>query len=113
MGWFKSIVKPFKSILRPIQNMIDPLLPESVKKFAQKGYLGIAGEALTLAPGESRYGDKPDTSIPAASSLGVGAMSDDELTAEAQKRLARLGKYFTSPLGVLQNASTASQRVFS
>jgi hypothetical protein len=50
----------------------------------------------------------------------TGPMDTGEITTTedveaqaAQRRLARLSKYFTSPLGILDNATTGSQRVFS
>lgn len=101
MGWFKSLTKSF-------QKAIDPLLSESVKTAASG--MSILGDANPLAGVQNQ-----ESSAVAATTetLDASTLSDDELTAEAQNRLAKLGKYFTSPLGVLQNASTGSQRTFS
>lgn len=103
MGWLKSLTKPFQKIL-------DPILPESVKKAASK--MSILGDANPFAGIQNKdNGAAAPAAAPAA--LDVSTVSDDELNAEAQKRMAKLGKYFTSPLGVLNGASTGAQRTFS
>jgi hypothetical protein len=92
MGFFKKLMsKPFKTLFE-----VSPA--------------GMIAKAAGLTGDKKSESSAP---APAPTSFDTTTLSDDELTAEAQKRLARLGKYFTSPLGVLQNASTASQRVFS
>ena len=100
MGWFKSILKA-----------IDPLRPEWEKNLSSKidSALGNTGEYATVLPAESTTTDTTADTTTAS----TGAITEEEAQAVAQKRLARLGKYFTSPLGVLGNASTAAQKVFS
>lgn len=112
MGWFKSLVS---KVTKPVAKLMDPLLPEKAKEIANKVDSAVGGIAFGGAF------DKPggyDTAKAAADTATVAkpeisALTDDEMTAEAQKRLAKLGKYFTTPLGVLQSASTGSQRTFS
>jgi hypothetical protein len=104
MGWFRSLASfAAKPLAKILPDWADKPL-NSLDKMTG-GYL--AGGAF--APKES------DSAAPAATtaSLDPSSLSDEELTAEAQKRLAKLGKYFTSPLGVLSSASTGSQRIFS
>ena len=43
----------------------------------------------------------------------VGRITGQEAQDTVSKRLARVGKYFTSPLGDTSTLSTASQKVFS
>lgn len=92
MGFFKSVTKVIKNSLgmNGFKNMLDPL--NLVLKDKKQ-------EAPAPAP------------APAA--MDSSTLTDDQLSAEAQKRMAKLGRYFTSPLGVLQQASTGSQKVFS
>lgn len=105
MGWFKSLAS---KITKPFAKAIDPLLPEKAKDVLNK--VAIGGLAFG---GAFEKPEQATTAATPAAALDASSLTDDEMTAEAQKRLAKLGKYFTSPLGVLQNASSGSQRVFS
>jgi hypothetical protein len=95
---FKSVTKAF-----------DPLLPESAKKLGNK-VGGIVGVQPFATQDNSSASPAP---APAPAALDISSLTDEQMTAEAQKRMAKLGKYFTSPLGVLSSASTGSQRTFS
>jgi hypothetical protein len=111
MGFkLKNIIR---AVSKPFAKAIDPLLPESVKKGLDK----LDARSGDLLAGGAFGAPTSDPSAPTATGTTVaqptGAISEEEAQAVAQKRLARLGKYFTSPLGVLGNASTASQKVFS
>lgn len=114
MGWLKKITK---TVMSPIQKAIDPLLPESVKKLENKidNALGGAVWGGTMASNIQDNGGAAGTaaSTGTTAAQATGTITEEEAQAVAQKRLARLGKYFTSPLGVLGNASTAAQKVFS
>jgi hypothetical protein len=99
MGFFKSLAKT-----------ADKLMSESVKKLVVKDPLG---KQLPIIKEIGELGKGSGAAPAPATPMDAGTLSDDELTAEAQKRLARLGKYFTSPLGTLQQASTGAQRTFS
>lgn len=109
MGWLKKI-------FQPIQKAVDPLLPESVKKIAAKAdvlHLGIdplLGVQNPKQDAPAAAATPTETAGPAASITGI---TQEEAESISSKRLARLGRYFTSPLGVLSGASTGSQKVFS
>lgn len=96
MGLGKSFKKAWKSIT-------EPFIPESAKKplaaFGGSSWMNMPSEAPE-APAAA-----PDTSI--------GTIGEGEAQEIASKRLSRLGRYFTSPLGILGKANSASQRIFS
>jgi hypothetical protein len=75
----------------------------------------VAGAAL----GASAYmmgsaQSKPSGGSPIQVSTDTGAVTAESVEAQAaQRRLARLSKYFTSPTGVLNDASTGRTGVFS
>ena len=87
------------------------------------GGLAIAGTAAAV--GTSIYGAnaqaaaaKKQANAMAASLSSyqagdVGRITGQEAQDTVSKRLARAGKYFTSPLGDTSSLSTASQKVFS
>jgi hypothetical protein len=106
---FKSLLS---KVTKPIANLVDPLLPESVKGVMDK--LDAASGNL-LAGGA--YGSKETPAGPAAETTiaapAAPGLTQEEAEGLSSKRLARLGRYFTSPIGVLGNASTGSQKVFS
>jgi hypothetical protein len=107
MGWLKKIFSP-------IQKAIDPLLPESVKKIAAKADVLNLGIDPLLGV-QNPKNDAPAAAAASASDAGPAApaITPEEAETLSTKRLARLGRYFTSPLGVLSGASTGSQKVFS
>lgn len=78
---------------------------------------GQFGEALRdVTDSVSNFGGMPSSgggAAPAAPDLSTGRIGEGEAQDIAAKRLSRLGRYFTSPLGILSNANTASQRLFS
>lgn len=96
----------FSKIFKPVAKLIDPLLPEGVKEVVQKAPL--------LEP----FILEKDTGGGGAPGAGptepaIGRLEQSELDEISAKRLARIGRYFTSPLGVLSSANTGSQKVFS
>ena len=114
MGWLKKVFKP-------LAKAVDPILPEPVKKFADKSIGGIPLLGLSSYVLRGENGGKMG-SAPAAPTIEAppqqdttGRLTQTEIDAnlEQSKKMARLGKYFTSPLGALSTASTAGQKVFS
>jgi len=96
---------------------VDPFIPESVKKGTDKFIPeSIKGKDLTLLfTGTTEYNNtsepsgvsKPDAAV------NIGNITDEEAQTAASKRLARIGKYFTSVLGDLSGINTGKQKVFS
>lgn len=104
MGWFSDIVDSFTP--EWVKEVNDQLTPEWLKK---AGYsLGMSDEAMMLPA-------KNETPAPAAAAdtIDIGSLTAEEAQQSVAMRLARLSKYFTSPLGVLGSASTGSTKVFS
>lgn len=107
MGWLKKLIKSTYDI-------IDPLMPESIKKIDDKmlSAVGLSG----VIEGQGKLKNSSDASGAAATDPVTNtapALTQEEAEGLSSKRLARLGRYFTSPLGVLSGASTGSQKVFS
>lgn len=75
--------------------------------------INALGDSLGISDNKNKSDAAPVAPVAPVAPLDITSLSDEEMTAEAQKRMAKLGKYFTSPLGVLSNASTGSQRTFS
>ena len=75
----------------------------------------VAGAALGASAymmGSSQ--SKPGGGSPIQVSTETGAVTPESVEAQAaQRRLARLSKYFTSPTGVLGSANTGTTGVFS
>lgn len=108
MGFkLKSI---FSSIAKPVAKAIDPLLPESTKKVLDK-VDAMSGNMLA----DGAYGKSIDGSSgsSAADATDTGRLDQATMDELSQKRLAKLGKYFTSPIGVLSGANTVNAKVFS
>jgi surface antigen len=107
-----SFLKSFASaIAKPIAAVTPSFLKKPLNKVdAALGGL-LAGGAFA---GKSSDSSSTTTSTEDAATIAAKA-AQDQATAdlEAQKRMARLGKYFTSPTNVLDGASSASQKVFS
>jgi hypothetical protein len=102
-------------VMKPVAKIIDPLLPE----FAKKGLDKIDAMSGNLLAGGA-FGKPLDTSTgaPAAPAAPVetkkmGSIEESEAQEIVAKRLARMSRYFTSPLGTNTLANTASQKVFS
>jgi hypothetical protein len=95
MGWFKKLTGISST------DFMDKLYPESYKKTAAKW--GDNTIKMPLDSGSSAV-------APEAPAMSLGETEAQEL---ASKRLARMGKYFTSPTGILGNANTASAKTFS
>lgn len=93
MGWFSKLFKNIVKNFTPIGLVAGP---DNVNKW---------------------FGDKPAEAAPAAAPAAAApatpTITDAEAETTSAKRLARMGKYFTSPLGVLSGASTGSQKIFS
>lgn len=63
-----------------------------------------------------RSNDNGGSSAPAPAPKvdpAAGRLDQETMDEAAKKRMARLGKYFTSPLGALDAANTGSAKVFS
>lgn len=76
------------------------------------GLLGAGGAAAGGAFGGDDKGSEGGGTTPAAPAETGSAVSYESVdTQSAQRRLARLSKYFTSPTGVL-DAGTGSSGVF-
>lgn len=86
-----------------------------------KNFSVVGAVTAAAAPDQfnAAFGGKPDTPAAApvveapAAKAAEASITPQEAEDTSSKRLARLGRYFTSPLGVLGNASTGSQKVFS
>jgi hypothetical protein len=107
--WYKSITKAIGKVTKPIAKALDPLLPEAAKSGLDKM------DAMT---GNLLYGNAYGKPLDqgggtAAPEDMTGRIAEEEAQKIASSRLARLGKYFTSPLGVLNGAKTGSSKVFS
>lgn len=72
--------------------------------------MGDPGEQARRAATKANEAAAPIVEPPAVT---APAITSDEAETLSAKRLARLGRYFTSPLGVLSGASTGSQKIFS
>jgi hypothetical protein len=108
MGWFKKMVSE-------VSKATDKLMPESVKKASDK----FLSEDVKLAlggMGDLSLGKLPDPvkelELPAVDKI-TGRLTTDEMDEAAKKRLARVGKYFTSVLGDTSKVNAGSQKVFS
>jgi hypothetical protein len=101
-NWFTKL---FKSIVDPIGAL------SGGKYHSPFGYIpGLAaGEKDTGAGGADADTTAPITTTPISPVLNP----QEEMDKLVQQRMARLGKYFTSPTGVLGGANTGSAKVFS
>lgn len=103
MGWFKKM----------IDKTVDPFVPEWAKKLNDKFIPeSVKGsDAAVFFTGPEYNNTSGGSGKPAAAD--IGNLTDEEAQTAAQKRLARIGRYFTSVLGDLSGASTGKQKVFS
>ena len=129
MGWFSRIVDQVIDPVLPetVKRGVDNMLPEVVKKNQTArtavallggigGFGGVAGLGgfstmldLATVAGYTKTAGSDGTD----QSIDIGNLSVDEIANLSSSRWGRLGKYFTSPLGVLSGASTGSGKVFS
>lgn len=73
-----------------------------------------AGALGGVAAGGAFGGKSTNSSSVATSTTDVGNVTADSVEAQAaQRRLARLSKYFTSPTGIMTDPSTGSTGVFA
>lgn len=81
----------------------------------EKKWLGMDWAMGDKGEQARRAATKANESAESITPEVITAPAIDQTEAEAlsTKRLARLGRYFTSPIGVLSGASTGSQKVFS
>lgn len=93
MGWFS----------RWYEDLNDRMTPEWMREMGMS--MGMSNPDMGL----------PDNTMakPLEEDLGIGNLTVQEKDSLSASRLARIGKYFTSPLGVLSGASTGSGKVFS
>lgn len=103
----------------PVFAAIGVALGFSGTAAAVAGGIAVAGTAAAI--GTSIYSSQEqaqDARVDAQRmqdqyTTNLGRLSSQEAQDTASKRLARVGRYFTSPLGDTSNISTASQKVFS
>ena len=98
MGWFSNV-------WNAIREMNDDMTPEWAREIGREW--GLSNNDMWL------NGDPIKTSAETAIDIDIGNLTAEEAADSAAKRFSRLGKYFTSPLGVLSGASTGSGKVFS
>lgn len=87
------------------------------------GGLAVAGTAAAIgtsiysatqqAEAAEEQANLMQQQISATNAANVGRLTAEEAQDTVSKRLARAGKYFTSPLGDTSALSTATQKVFS
>jgi hypothetical protein len=108
--------------LSSIAKGIDKFRPEWVKKAEDKitpEFAKTALRKLGLADDSSLYRDTsggdgaPAAPVAPVETKKMGSIEESEAQEIVAKRLARMSRYFTSPLGTNTLANTASQKVFS
>ncbi len=88
MGWFKNLMR----------QIFDPSYDSNQKGWAKMGFM--------------KSPDSGDGTTPVADEV-PSALDSAEAQELAARKLARLSKFFTSPLGLLGSANTGSQKLFS
>jgi len=98
VGWFK---KAFGFSFQ--DKVIDPLMSEGYKKRNEKLY------------GDLGWGGKinPDPIEAGKDAIDTGRLTPEESEDIVRKTFSRLGRIFTSPMGLTGPFSTGKQKVFS
>lgn len=100
MGWFK---KAFGFSFQ--DKVIDPLTPEEYKKESEKlfGDLGWGG----------KFSQGIAQALAGQDAIDTGRLTPEEAEDIVKKTFSRLGRIFTSPMGLTGPFSTGKQKVFS
>lgn len=114
----------------PVFTSIGVALGVTAASVAAGGMTAFAAGAVAVGAAAAAIGTPMYSSAKAATAQGkamasmlaantpaqiadVGRIAPEEAQETTSKRLARVGRFFTSPLGDVTGASTGSQRIFS